>query len=74
MPSIQRFELSSNHMNKLFTQEPLLIVRLPILKPGLQNTMRMGRNKTYQDYTFALCIPLELDDDGLDSLKMEHLS
>jgi hypothetical protein len=26
------------------------------------------------DKSFALRIPLELDDDGLDSLKMEHLS
>jgi hypothetical protein len=36
--------------------------------------MRTGRKKTYQDYTFALRILLELDDDGLDSLGMEHLS
>jgi hypothetical protein len=36
--------------------------------------MRLGRKKTYQDHTFALRNPLELDDDGLDSLKMEHLS
>jgi hypothetical protein len=31
---MQRFELSPNDTNKLLTQEPLLIVRLPILKPG----------------------------------------
>jgi hypothetical protein len=61
MPSMQRFELYPKHTNKLLTREPLLIVRLPILKP-------------YQDYTFALCIPLELDDDGLDFLKLKHLS
>jgi hypothetical protein len=36
--------------------------------------MRQVRNKPYQDHTFALRIPLELEDDGLDSLKMEHLS
>jgi hypothetical protein len=36
--------------------------------------MRTGRKKTYQDYTFALRILLELDDDDLDSLRMEHLS
>jgi hypothetical protein len=36
--------------------------------------MRPGRNKTYQEQTFALRDPLELDDDGLDSHKMEHLS
>jgi hypothetical protein len=36
--------------------------------------MKPGRKKTYQYHTFALCNPLELDDDGLDSLKMEHLS
>jgi hypothetical protein len=32
------------------------------------------RKKSYQDHTYALGIPVELDDDGLDSLKMEHLS
>jgi hypothetical protein len=36
--------------------------------------MRPERKKTYQDHTFALRIPLELDIDGLNSLKMEHLS
>jgi hypothetical protein len=33
-----------------------------------------GKKETYQDHTFALRIPLELDDDGLDSLKLKHLS
>jgi hypothetical protein len=32
------------------------------------------RKKPYQEHTFALRIPLELDDDGLVSLKLEHLS
>jgi hypothetical protein len=36
--------------------------------------MKPVRKKPYQDHTFALRIPLELDDDGLDSLKMKHLS
>jgi hypothetical protein len=36
--------------------------------------MRLVRKKTYQEHTFALHIPLELDDDGLVSLKLEHLS
>jgi hypothetical protein len=36
--------------------------------------MRPGRKKNYQEKTFALRNPLELDDDGLDSLMMEHLS
>ena len=36
--------------------------------------MRPAKGKTYQDYTFALSIPLELDVDGLAFLKMEHLS
>jgi hypothetical protein len=36
--------------------------------------MRPGRKKPYQDHTFALGIPLELEDDGIDSLKMEHLT
>jgi hypothetical protein len=36
--------------------------------------MRPARKKPYQENTFALCIPLDLDDDGLVSLKLEHLS
>jgi hypothetical protein len=36
--------------------------------------MRPVRKKPYQDNTFALRIPLELDVDGLDSLKMEYVS
>jgi hypothetical protein len=74
MPSMQRFELSLNDMTRLLTREPLLIVRLSILKPGLQNTMRPVRKKPYQDHIFAFRIPLELDGDGLDLLKLDHLS
>jgi hypothetical protein len=74
MPIMQWFEVSSNDMIKLLTREPLLIVRLPILKPSLPNTMRPVRKKLYQEHTFSLCIPLELDDDGLVSLKLDHLS
>jgi hypothetical protein len=33
--------------------------------------MRPVRKKPYQDHTFALHIPLELDDDGLDSSQFE---
>jgi hypothetical protein len=40
----------------------------------IPNTMRLVRKKTYQDHTFALRIPLELDDDSLVSLKLDHLS
>jgi hypothetical protein len=36
--------------------------------------MRPVRKKPYQEHTFALSIPLELDDNGLLSLKLEHLS
>ena len=36
--------------------------------------MRSVKEKTYQDHTFALRIPLELDDDDLVLLKLEHLS
>jgi hypothetical protein len=71
---MQRFELSPDDTIKLLTREPLLIVRLPIVKPGLPNTIRSRRKKSYQDHTFALCITLELDDDGLVSFKLEHLS
>jgi hypothetical protein len=43
---MQRFELSPNDMIKLLTREPLLIVRLPILKPDLPNTKWRGVNST----------------------------
>jgi hypothetical protein len=72
---MQRFELSLNDTIKLLTREPLLIVRLPILKCGLTtNTMRPVRKKPYQEHTFALRIPLELDENDLDLLKLYHLS
>jgi hypothetical protein len=71
---MQRFELSLNDTSKLLTREPLLIVRLSILKPSLPNTMRPVRKKPYQDHTFALCIPLELDGDDLDLLELDYLS
>jgi hypothetical protein len=75
MPSMQRFEISLNDTIKLLTREPLLIVRPPILSPGLTtNTMRPVRKKPYQEHTFSLRIPLELDDDRLVFLKLEHLS
>jgi hypothetical protein len=57
---MQRFELSPDNTIRLLTWEPLLIVRLPNLKPGLPNTMRPVRKKPYQDHTFALRIPLDL--------------
>jgi hypothetical protein len=71
---MQRFELSLNDTIRLLTQEPLLIVRLSILKPHLPNTMRPVRKKPYQDHTFFLRIPLNLDGDGLLFLKLDHLS
>jgi hypothetical protein len=71
---MQRFELSLNDTIRLLTREPVLIVRLPILKPGLPNTMRSVRKKPYQDYSFALRIPHELDDDVLDLLKLDYHS
>jgi hypothetical protein len=36
--------------------------------------MRPERKKPYQEHTFALSIPFEQDDDGLDLLKLDHLS
>ena len=36
--------------------------------------MRPVKQNIYQDHTFDLSIPLELDDEDLDLLKMEHLS
>jgi hypothetical protein len=71
---MQRCELSANDTIKLLIREPLLIVWLSILKPGLPNTMRPVRKKPYQYHTFALHIPLELDGDDLDLLKFDYLS
>jgi hypothetical protein len=36
--------------------------------------MRLVRKKPYQEHTFALRILLELDEDDLDLLKLDHLS
>jgi hypothetical protein len=36
--------------------------------------MKPVRKKPYQEHTFALSIPLEQDDDGLDLLKLDYLS
>jgi hypothetical protein len=36
--------------------------------------MRPVKEKTYQEQTFALRIPLELDGEALVQLKMKHLS
>ena len=60
MPMMQRFELSTTDTLKL-TWEPLLIVRLAILKP-------------YQYHTFTLRIQLELDDDDLDRVSILPVS
>jgi hypothetical protein len=64
----------SERYDEVTHSRPLLIVRLSNLKPGLPNTMRPVRKRPYQDYTFALCIPLELDGDNLDLLKLDYLS
>ena len=75
MPSMQRFDLSLNNMVKLLTSRAPLdsTVIYPITRsPTI--TMRPVKDKTYQDHTFALRIPLELDDDDLFLLKLEHLS
>jgi hypothetical protein len=64
----------SERYDKLLTRESLLIVWQPMLKSGLPNTKRPVRKKPYQDHTFGLSIPLQLDDDSLDSCKLEHLS
>ena len=74
MTRMQRFELSLNDTVKLLTREPLLIVRLSILNPVSHQHHETGKRETYQDHTFALRIPLELDDDDLVLLKLEHLS
>ena len=67
---MQRFDLSPNNVTELLIREPLLIVRLSILNPVSHTQHETGKRETYQDYTFALSIPLELDVDGLALLKM----
>ena len=75
MARMQRFELSSNDPIKLLTSRAPLNSMVIYPKPGLPtSTMRPVKDKTYQDHTFALHIPLELDDDDLVLLKLEHLS
>jgi hypothetical protein len=54
IPSKQRFDLSPNDTNKLLTQEPLLIVRLSILKPGLPH-YKTGKKETLsRSYLYLL--------------------
>ena len=75
MARMQRFELSLNDTVKLLTSRAPLdsTVTYPMTRsPSI--TMRPVKDKTYQDHTFALRIPLELDDDDVVFLKMEHLS
>ena len=75
---MQRFELSPNDANETPAWEPLLIVRRDTRlrapldsttiypKPGLPtNNTRPAKEKPYQEHTFALSIPLELDVDRL---------
>ena len=74
MARMQWFELSSNDPIKLLTSRAPLDSTAIEPKPGLPNYMRPVKEKTYQDHTFALRIPLELDDDDLVLFKLEHLS
>ena len=75
MPNMQRFELSLNDAVKILTSRAPLDSTAIDPKPGLPtHTMRPVKEKTYQDHTFALRIPLELDDDDLVIFKLEHLS
>ena len=75
MARMQRFDLSPNDTIKLLTSRAPLDSTAIDHKPGLPtHTMRPVKEKTYQDHTFALRIPLELDDDDLVLLKLEHLS
>ena len=74
MARMQWFELSSNDPIKLLTSRAPLDSTAIYPKPGLSNNMRPVKEKTYQEQTFALRIPLELDDDDLVIFKLEHLS
>ena len=74
MPNMQRFELSLNDAVMILTSRAPLDSTAIEPKPGLPNYMRPVKEKTYQEQTFSLRIPLELDDDDLDLLKMERLS
>ena len=74
MAMMQRFELSSNDPIKLLTSRAPLDSTAIDPKAGLPtNNMRPVKEKTYQEQTFALRIPLELDDDDLVLFKLEHL-
>ena len=75
-PMMQRFELSSTDMDKLLTRGLLLIERQTILYTGLPNKCNeTGKRETLsRTYLCLAHIPLELDDDELVHLKMEHLS
>jgi hypothetical protein len=70
MPSMQRFELSPNDTIKLLTREPLLIVRYQSYNPVSKLTHETGRRENLSRTN--LC--LELDDDSLDTLKLDYLS
>ena len=68
MARMQRFEVSLNDTVKLLTSRaPLDSTAIYPITRSPTNTMRPVKDKTYQDHTFALRIPLELDYDDLCS-------
>ena len=76
MPSMQRFELSLNDAIKLLTSRAPLdsTVIYPITRSPNKHHETGKRENLSRSYLCLEHIPLELDDDDLDHLKMEHLS
>ena len=62
---------SSQRLNQVtHLRAPLDSTALDAITPS-PKSMRAVKQKTYQDSTFPLSIPLELDDDDLDSLNLD---
>ena len=72
---MQWFELSTNDTIKLPTWEPPLIVRQTIITQSPNYHHETGKIENLSRENLCLSLgPLELDEDDLDSLKLDHLS
>ena len=76
MPIMQRFELSLNDTIKLLTSRAPLdsTVIYPITRSPNKHHETGKKENLSRSYLCLEHIPLELDDEDLDHLKMEHLS
>jgi hypothetical protein len=71
MPRMQMFEISPN--DKIRSRERPLIVWLSTYKPVSQQTHETGKRENLSRTSFSLRIPVELDDDDLDILRITIL-